>query len=116
MILTFLLVRANPLIRLRCCRDFEVRERLGSNRARRRFALDTRMKNADWLDVIARVTLTVIGAAATWNKSCEISVRGSVYTLRRLENDRCRFSRLSKIAHMPRLRTPQCLRIVKVSS
>jgi hypothetical protein len=53
MILTFLLVRANPLIRSRCCRSFEVRELLGSNRVRRRFGADTRMKNADWLDVTA---------------------------------------------------------------
>ena len=29
-------------------------ESLGSNRARRRFEADTRMKNADWLDVVAR--------------------------------------------------------------
>jgi hypothetical protein len=33
--------------------SFDIRELLGSNRGRRRFAGDTRMKNADWLDVVA---------------------------------------------------------------
>jgi len=32
---------------------FDIRELLGSNRVRRRFAGATRMKNADWLDVVA---------------------------------------------------------------
>jgi hypothetical protein len=32
---------------------FNVRKLLGSNRVRRRFAADTRMKTADWLDVVA---------------------------------------------------------------
>ena len=40
---------------------------------------------------------------ATQERELRISVRGSVYTLRRIKNDRCWLSRLSKIAHMRRL-------------
>src|SRR5271165_5723740 len=106
MILTFLLVQANPLIRRRCCRSFEIRGALGSNRVRRRFGADTRMKNADWLDVIARGDSIVTGPAATWESELRISIRGSIYTLRRIKNDSSWGSGLSKIAHMRRLRLP----------
>ncbi len=63
-------------------------ESLGSNRARRRFEADTRMKNADWLDVVARGDSLVIGPAATWIQNRGISIRGSSYTPRRIKNDR----------------------------
>jgi hypothetical protein len=64
---------------------------------RRRVSACTRMKNADWLDVVA--CRFPCDSTATENDSCESAVRSSVYTLRRLNNDRWVFSRLSKIAH-----------------
>jgi hypothetical protein len=42
-----------PLIRLRRALASMFENSLGSNRVRRRFAADTRMKNADSLDVVA---------------------------------------------------------------
>ena len=41
--------------------------------------------------------------AAAWKRELRISGRGSVYTLRRVKNDRCGTSGLSKIAHIQRL-------------
>jgi hypothetical protein len=52
-------------------------------------------ENADWLDAVASFR----DWTATEIDSRESAVRGSVYTLRRINNDRCGFSRLSKIAH-----------------
>jgi hypothetical protein len=57
------------------------------------------MKNADRLDVVASLELITTQPAATWEQELQISVRGPVYTLRRLKNDRSRVVRLSKIAH-----------------
>jgi len=47
-------LKASPLLS-------NVQEFLGSNRVRRRFAAYTRMKNADWLDVVASPRLDETG-------------------------------------------------------
>jgi hypothetical protein len=65
---------------------------------RRKVSASTRMNYADWLDVVA--CRFPCDWTATENDSYESAVRGSVYTLRRLNNDRWGFSRLSNIAHM----------------
>jgi hypothetical protein len=49
--------------------------------------------------VVASLELITTQPAATWEQELQISVRGPVYTLRRLKNDRSRVVRLSKIAH-----------------
>ena len=54
-----------------------------------------------WMWSLAR-ELIGTAYAATRESELRISVRGSVYTLRRIKNDRCELSRLSKIAHLLR--------------
>ena len=46
------------------------------------------MKNADWLDVIARGDSIADRARSDLKSELRISIRGSVYTLRRIHNDR----------------------------
>jgi hypothetical protein len=65
--------------------------------------VNAQMKNADWLDVIARGDSIVIGVRSDLESELRISIRGSIYTLRRIQNDRSLHSRLSKIAHTRRL-------------
>ena len=64
-----------------------------------RFAAETRMKNADWLDVAAGPDL--IRNRQQWpkNENCESASAAPCYTLRRIDNDISRLSSLSKIAH-----------------
>jgi hypothetical protein len=57
------------------------------------------MEHADRLDVVAALRVARTPTAATQKSKLRIGVRGSVYTLRRINNDRCELSRLSKIAH-----------------
>jgi hypothetical protein len=47
------------------------------------------MKNADWLDVVASPEGIGTRPAATLEYELRISVRGFVYTLRSVNNDRC---------------------------
>src|SRR5271169_1875608 len=61
----------------------------------------------DWMWSL-RCELIRTQPAATSESQPRISVRSSVYTLRRINNDRCGLSRLSKIAHFlrPQSRCP----------
>src|SRR5208282_2554304 len=74
---------------------------LGSNRVPPQgFAAYTRMKNADSLDVVAALCVDRTPNRSLLESELRIGVRGSVYILRRIKNDRCGLSRLSKIAHL----------------
>ena len=64
----------------------------------------TRTKNADWLDVAASPNLDQVPIRrGLKDLEQRISVRRSVYTLRRSHHDRCELVRLSKIAHIRRM-------------
>jgi hypothetical protein len=67
------------------------------------FVFRTRIEFVAGGDVAATFEKVILGIeclGSSLRVLANFSGRGSVYTLRRIKNDRCRLSCLSKIAHM----------------